>query len=349
MRAGVSRTVVSFVLNNRPHTGIPEETRERVLRAAAELHYHPNRAAQSLVKGRTGTIAVVVSESRHDAYGDAFLPALLRSVEGSARAEGYHVVLHYLGEASTDDDPDVRRLDLLRAGGFDGFLVCGPRQNDRVLAMLLESGVPSITIGHPGALICPSVDIDNSAAARRAVEHLLGHGYRRIALVTNAPLAFVSSQDRSVGYRQALAEANVPFEEALVAEAGLDDGAGQRAISEILSHGERPDAVFAASDQVALGVLAGLQRVGLKVPTDIALVGFDDLPLATQVHPTLTTIHVPIDDLGRVAAKHLVDLINGRGPEADRFLLPTGLQLRESCGPHVSGIVLQGGAPIHKT
>lgn len=325
----MSRTVVSFVLNNRPHTGIPEETRQRVLRAVAELGYHPNNAARSLASGATRTLGVIVSETRNDAYGDTFLPALLRGIDASARAAGYRVALEYIDDRGAENP----YLAALHEGMVDGLLVCGPRPDDRALSEVGMSGEAIVVVGDPGTADCASVDVDNVEAARMAVAHLVEHGYRRIGLITNVPLSVSSGQARLLGFRRALAAANQDPGDR-IAEGGQDGASGRRAMAWLLGRAVRPDAVFAASDQVALGALAVLQEAGLRVPGDVALIGCDDLPVSAQLHPSLSTVHLPAVELGRAASQRLIDLIEGRATERSRLILPTHLVLRQSCGEH---------------
>lgn len=334
-RAGVSRTVVSFVLNNRPHVGISDETRRRVLQAVAELGYRPNSAARSLVSGRTSTIGVVVNERRPDAYGDAFLPELLRGIDASCREVGYRMLLEYLGERQSENP----YLVLLQEGRVDGLIVCGPHPDEQSLSQLVQSGAPAMIIGDAGDSGCPSVDVDNVEAAQQAVAHLCAHGYTRIALITNAALTAPSSRGRTQGYRRALAAARLPVDDSLIVEGDLDEASGRRGMSRLLGLVPRPDAVFAASDQIAVGALAALREAGLRAPEDVALVGFDDLALASLVHPALTTVRVPAGELGRSAGRRLVDQIGGASLEQLRLILPTSLVLRQSCGRHSA----QGG------
>ena len=329
-RAGVSRTVVSFVLNNRPHTGISDETRHRVLRAAAELDYRPNRAARNLVSGLTHTLGVVVSETRQDAYGDAFLPSLLRGVDDAARTAGYRILIDYL------DDRDNARLSLamVRERAIDGVIVCGPDPDRQVLGLLVEEGIPSVVVGDPGSYACPSVDIDNVGAARTAVAHLVAHGYRRVGMISNVPFRFPSAQSRRQGFLEALHAAGIEGDDRLIVEGELDDGSGRQAMEKLLHLAPRPEAVFAASDQVAFGALAAVHAAGLRVPDDLALVGFDNLPLAAHSHPALSTVQVPAVDLGRTAGECLLGLVDHREPELTRVILPTKLVVRDSCGEH---------------
>ncbi|HEX5415555.1 MAG TPA: LacI family DNA-binding transcriptional regulator [Chloroflexota bacterium] len=326
-RAGVSRTVVSFVLNDRPHSGIPDATRQRVLRAAAELGYLPNRAARALASGRSRQLAILVGETRNDAYGDAFLPTLLRGIDAAARAGGYRILFEYLEETSGQE-----ALTSLRESTADGMLVWAPAPTSGVLDAFVRAGAAIVVIGDPGSSGCLSVDIDNVAAARVAVEHLLGHGYRDVAMITNVPLSFASSRARVDGYRAALRAAEIPLSADRIVPGDLDEDSGRRAMERMLTWRPLPRAVFAASDQVAIGALGALQRAGVRVPEQVALVGFDDIPLATSVHPALSTIRVPAGELGRLATRRLIEQIEGRTSEPTRVILPTSLVARRSCG-----------------
>lgn len=326
-RAGVSRTVVSFVLNNRPHTGIPETTRLRVLQAAAELGYLPNRAARALASGRSRQLAVLVGETRNDAYGDAFLPSLLRGIDAAARAGGYRILFEYL-----DEDTEQQALTSFRESTSDGMLVWAPGQASAVLDQFIREGAAVMVIGDPGSTPCPSVDIDNGLAARAAVEHLLGHGYRDVALITNVPLSFSSSRARLAGYLAALEAADIVPNAERIVPGDLDEESGRRAMEKVLEWRPLPRAVFAASDQVAIGALGALQRASIRVPEDVALVGFDDIPLAASVHPALSTVRVPASELGQLATTRLIDLVEGRSVEPMRVVWPTSFIARRSCG-----------------
>lgn len=328
-RAGVSRTAVSFVLNDRPHAGISQATRQRVLRAAAELGYHPNRAARSLASGRTGQIGVLVSESRQDAFGDAFLPALLRGIGAAARERSYQVLLEYQEAAI-----GRRVLAALEERAVDGLLIWGPDTLEPDLIDATRARSPVMVIGDPGSAPYASVDVDNQAAARLATEHLLGHGYRRIALITNAPLSYPSAQARLRGYCQALTAAGLSRPDRWIIEGRLDEASGRRAAEELLRRSPLPEAIFAASDQVAIGVLRALSHQSLSVPGDIAVLGFDDLPGAGNTNPPLSTIRVPAADLGRTACHRLIDLIGGGEVTPLRVTLPSPLVPRHSCGEH---------------
>jgi DNA-binding LacI/PurR family transcriptional regulator len=217
---------------------------------------------------------------------------------------------------------------LLRAQHADGIVVSGPRFDDHDLLRLAHDGFPIVLQGWLPGLEAPSVDVDNVAGARRAVEHLIGLGWRRIACITNAPLAYTGAQQRLDGYRDALEAAGLPFDERLVTHAAFDAGSGHRAMATLLAQGP-VEAVFVASDVVAFGAIAAIREAGLRVPDDISVVGFDDIALAAFFDPPLTTVHLPAYDLGVAAGTALLDRVAGK-PVPERTLLPTELIVRSS-------------------
>ncbi len=319
--AGVSRTTVSFVLNDRG-VGIPDATRQRVLDATARLGYHPHHSAQGLAGGRSHTLGLVLRQSPEQVAGDALLVETLRGFVTAARSGQYRVLVESLalGIGSYGD--------LVRSSRTDGVVVSGPRSDDEELAALVEDGYPVVIQGSLPGVRAPSVDVDNVASSRLAVEHLVGLGHRRIACITNAPLQYTAASERRDGYKQALDAAGLAYDPILVAEGAYDAASGHRAIAELLRSG-RPDAVFVASDVVALGAIGGLREAGLRVPDDVSIVGFDDIPLAGFFDPPLTTVHLPAYDLGQALGVALIDQIAARHVAA-RTLLPTEFVVRGS-------------------
>lgn len=324
--AGVSRTTVSFVLNDRPGAQISSATRDRVLAAAASLGYQPHASARGLAAGRTHTIGLVLRQSPEQVAEDALLAETLRGLSEAARAEGYRVLVEPI--APTDGPYS----GLIRSKSTDGLIMSGPRADDREIRNLSNSRAAVVIQGSLDGVDLPSVDVDNAEAARRAVEHLIGLGHRAIGIITNAPLAYTAAADRLAGYRAALAAASVPEPDGAIAEAAFDAASGRRAMAELLAASPQLTAVFVASDVVALGAIAAIREAGLRVPGDISVVGFDDIPLAAYFDPPLTTVHVPAYDLGRAAGTALLDRINGRDGTA-RTVLPTDLVIRSSTAP----------------
>lgn len=327
--AGVSRTTVSFVLNDRADANISAATRQRVLAAAAQLGYQPHAAARGLAGGLSHTIGLVLRQSPEQVAEDALLAETLRGVSAAARAQGYRVLVEPFGA----DDGSYG--DLIRSHRADGLVVSGPRVDDAELQDLASAGVPIVVQGTLPGVNVPSVDVDNLDAARMAVRHLLALGHRRIACVTNASLSYTAARDRLLGYRAALAEAGIPETERLVAEADFNAASGRRAMARLLEN-DGITAVFVASDVVAFGAIAAIRDAGLRVPDDISVVGFDDIPLAAYFDPPLTSIRLPAHDLGRAVGTALLDHITGRSVET-RTMLPTELVIRSSTAPPPTG------------
>ncbi len=327
-RAGVSRTTVSLVLNDVPDTHITDETRQRVLRAARELNYYPDVTARRLASGRTHTIALVWHRGPDRAYRDGFLPGFLQGIAAAARHYGDYVVFRPL----EPDEPAGAYVELARGRHADGLILSGPRSDDADLLKLHEEGYPLVLHGQLPASGIPSVDVDNVRGAQAATGHLAALGHRHIAVITNAPLAYTSSAQRLQGYRQALAGAGLPYDESLVEQGNFDEESGRAAMARLLTRPVRPSAVFVASDMVAMGALRALREAGLRVPEDVAVVGFDDIAAARFITPALTTVHVPTYGLGWSAAELLLQLVAQEAPQQTQVLLDTELVVRESCG-----------------
>jgi DNA-binding LacI/PurR family transcriptional regulator len=257
--------------------------------------------------------------------GDALLAETLRGLTVAARSAHFRVLVEPLtpGEASYGD--------LVRSRRADGAVVSGPLFDDPELADLVRDGFPIVIQGHAAGLDAPSVDIDNVASARMVVDHLAELGHRRIACITNAPLSYTAAADRLAGYQESLAAAGLAYDSGLVAEASYDAASGRAAMAAILAR-EIPDAVFAASDVVALGAIGALREAGLHVPDDVSVVGFDDIPLAAYFDPPLTTVRLPANELGLAAGTALIDLISGRDVPL-RTLLATRIVIRSSTAP----------------
>ncbi|MBX3064459.1 MAG: LacI family DNA-binding transcriptional regulator [Anaerolineae bacterium] len=327
--AGVSRTTVSFVLNNAPGMRIPEETRQRVLEAARQLNYHPNAAARSMVRGRTMVIGLVLCQYPEQVFADHFLPQALHGLAQSAATYGYRVMFEPIPPEARHD----AYARLIRERHVDGIVVSGPRSDDEELMRIHTEGAAVVLMGQlPGAKI-PSVDVDNVGGAALATRHLLKLGHRRIGLITNAPIVYTASADRLAGYRRALQEVGIAYDETLVRYGDFSPHGGEAAILDLLSSSNPPSAVFIASDTVALGAVQAIQRKGLQIPKDIAIVSFDDIPLINFVQPPLTTVRLPAYELGWSAADLLIRLIGGLEENPNLgLILETELVIRESCG-----------------
>ena len=325
--AGVSRTTVSFVLNDVPGVKITEGTRRRVFEAAQELNYYPTAAARTLASGKTQRIGLILGEGQERLSADAFLPTFLQGITASVHRRGYLLVLQ-LAEDVPSHEAYVR---LIREQQVDGLILSGGRSDDPLLPELAEERFPLILHGHLNGCPFPSVDVDNKAGAYVAVSHLIGLGHRRIGFISNASLAYSGAQDRFAGYRQALQEHDIALDDELVQTASFLPESGETAMKALLSQRDRPTAVFAASDVVALGAMSAIHSAGLSIPADVAIVGFDDIFLAAHAIPPLTTVKVPAYGLGWTAAEILIALIEG-DRQVSTMTLETELVIRKSCG-----------------
>ena len=327
-RAGVSRTTVSFVLNEVEGVRISEETRQRVLAAAKELGYVPDATAQALVSRRTRIIGLVFSRSYHHLASDAFL---LQIVDGLLDVVRQHGIRLLLDSAEHLDQKDSY-LSLARAKRIDGIILSIPRSNDPELHALAEEGFPVVLIGRmPTERIC-SVDVDNRSASRVAVEHLLSQGHKRVGCITNAPTSFIAAADRLRGYQDALADAGLPYDKSLVRYGDYGPQSGYEAMNSLLQEPNLPTAVFVASDVVAFGAMTAIHDHKLNIPDDIAVIGFDDVPLSRFINPPLTTIRLPAKNLGRRAGELLFDLILHQVEPGRQVTLDTELVVRNSTG-----------------
>jgi DNA-binding LacI/PurR family transcriptional regulator len=323
--AHVSRTTVSFILNNVPGVSISAATRQRVLDAAKKLNYSPNVAGRKLVSGKSYTIGLVLCQSPEQIFTDAFLPQVILGVEQAAMQQGFHVLLK---PVDPNDTGGYTRL--IRENHVDGILLSGPRQDDAALMSLHEQGVPIMLMGQLPGTDIPFVDVNATAGAELAVNHLIECGHRRIGMITNAPLDYTSAQQRRAGYVRALRKAKVPVERSLIKAGNYTPASGYQAMQALLQVKPPVTAVFVASDVVAIGAILAIKEAGLRIPKDIAIVGFDDIPLAEFYDPPLTTIRLPAFGLGWAGGERLIRLIQGEGLNETSLLLESTLIHRQS-------------------
>jgi len=337
--AGVSRSTVSRVVNGHPH--VRAETRARVLAVIKKLGYRPHSIARSLVTKRTKLIAMLIPESVTKIFSDPFFAILLQGAVQACNARGYQMVLALFDDPRQQED---LYRQLLQNGYIEGAVVASAPPDDPIIKALLADGIPAVAVGKQ--LNLPYVDVDNYRGARMAVEHLLSLGYRRIATITG-PLNHLHVQDRLSGYRDALEESGIPYEESLVAEGGFTEVGAMAALAKLLPF--RPEAIFVQSDTMAAGVLRALRNNGLQVPEDVAVVGFDDAPVAVLLDPPLTTVRQPIRLLGFMAVELLLDILEGhKGERPGNVVLPVELVVRNSCGVTRKALVQNQWAGEHQ-
>ncbi len=321
--AGVSRSTVSRVINDHPN--VRDEVRERVWRVIRAQNYQPHQAARALATRRTNAIGLIIPETVSRLFTDPFFPQLIQGIADVCNQRGYYLMLTLM-TAATNRNGFYRRI--LHSGQLDGVIVASAQLNDPIVPRLRESHQPCVLVSrHPDYPDIPWVDVDNVAGARSMVSYLIGLGHRRIGTITG-PLGAISAQDRLAGYRQALEQAGLPYDETLVVEGDYTEAGGYNAMEQLLR--TEPTAVFAASDVMAVGAMKALAQAGLRVPDDVSVAGYDDIPMAALVSPPLTTVRQSVVELGRVAAETLISLLDNPDVSVSSQLLSTCLVVRES-------------------
>jgi len=322
---GVSRSTISRVINGSPN--VSSEVREKVLKAIQATGFHPNAAARSLASQRSWMIGLVLPRSVASFFTDPYFPQLTQGIAFSCNDHDLSLSLFLVGNKK-DEEKIYPRIS--RSGMLDGVLVQSGEAGDKLIEQLTKSNLPTVIIGRPWeSENVTYIDVDNVNSAFNATRYLIELGYKRVATITGNMTSTVSI-DRLEGYRKALSGAGIKFQAALVAKGDFTEGSGYEAMKKLLA--SMPDAVFCASDMMAVGAIRAINEAGLTIPGDIALVGFDDIPLGTLTNIQLTTMRQPIMQFGIKAVDLLMDLIeNGTAP-ARRMFLNTELVVRESCG-----------------
>jgi LacI family transcriptional regulator len=322
--AGVSRSTVSRVINDEPN--VRDEVRQRVWQVVDKVEYHPNAAARSLASRRTQTLGVVIPQTFNTVFVDPFFPEVLRGVADAANENRRHLMLSMVDRPMEEDF--YRRA--LRSQMLDGVVIVSALLDDPLIPRLLRDRIPFVTVGrHLPELGVSYVDADNVYGGQMAAAHLLQNGRRKVATITG-PLKMVPGLDRLAGYQTALREAGFAVQGELIVEGDFTQAGGFAGMQQLLPL--EPDAVFVASDLMAVGALRALQQAGRRVPDDVALVGFDDAPVATFTDPPLTTVRQPVYELGVTAIKQLLRLLEEEHEEPVRAILSTELVIRASCG-----------------
>ncbi|MEV6039983.1 LacI family DNA-binding transcriptional regulator [Nonomuraea sp. NPDC052116] len=331
--AGVSKSTVSLVINNSPR--VDPATRRRVLAVITRHNYVPSATASALAKGRPPFIGMIVPGLTW-----RMVAPLNFGVASVIERTPYEIILY----TSTNDRDYGPVIDRMLASGLSaGVLVINQDQPMKPLLDLHGQGVPVVLINTLGSHFdLPSVEADNYEGARGAVRHLLDLGHRRIASLAG-PMTYPCCQDRQRGYEDALAEAGVPIDASLTAQSAFEPPRARELVRELLDRADRPTAVFAHNDVTAYAAMEAAADRGLRVPEDLSVVGFDDIPSSAHVKPALTTVGQPFEAMGQQAARMLLAIVSpesepgsGSGedpPPPTRIQLPTTLVVRDSTGP----------------
>lgn len=321
--AGVSRATVSRVING--DENVKEQTRARVMEVIQQVNFQPNIAARSLAAGRTNVLGLIIPAGVTAIFTDPYFPFLIQSVSTACNARDYSVML-WLAEPEFE-----RRMmrQILHSGLLDGVIVSSMLMEDPIVQSLHDSKKPFILFGRHPTLDVNYLDAENVRGGCEATLHLLRLGHKRVAAITG-PQNMIAGYDRFEGYRKALEERGIAFRSELVVEGDFSEASGYVAVQRLLP--AKPTAIFVASDTMAEGALRALRDAGLRVPQDVAVVGYDDMPHASRTTPPLTTIRQPTGRMGALAVHNLIDIIHNPGEHKRHIILPVELVIRETCG-----------------
>ncbi|MDR9856257.1 substrate-binding domain-containing protein [Paenibacillus sp. VCA1] len=309
--AGVSVATVSRVLHNL--AGYSDKTKQKVLAAVEELGYQPNAIARGLVNKRTQTIGVLFPD-----VSSGFSSDLLRGIEDVANDKGFSVIVCNTAE---DGKRTMKYLQVLREKQVDGIVFTSEFLKEEYYEAIKAMGVPVVLVSTQSQKhVIPFVKVDDRQAAYQATDYLIQKGHRQIAMIGGTKTDKIAGIPRLEGYRQALEDNGIGFAESRVAYGDFALDSGRRAMEELLAVAPPFTAVFAASDEMAIGAMGLALERGIRVPEDISVIGYDDLSIARMIFPPLTTIHQPLTEMGRLASDMLISLIEGTGQVSSRIV-----------------------------
>jgi len=320
--AGVSVATVSRVFNESGPVG--DETRRRVREVAARLQYAPHAGARSLITSKTSTIGVLLP----DLYGE-FFSEVIRGMDQTAQRRGYHLLV----SGSHDAKDEIEAALVAMRGRVDGLIAMSPHLDPPALMANVPPSVPVVLLNCPvDGEDYDALTIENRTGAYAMVRHLAELGHRAIAIIRGADGNY-DATERLLGYRDAVRDLGLDRRAEWEVPGDFTEASGYRAIARLLALPDRPTAIFAANDAMAIGALSALRELGLRVPDDIAVTGFDDIPLARYMSPPLSSVHVSIAELGARSVETLLHAIDSKNTHARAHQrLPTALVIRRSCG-----------------
>lgn len=320
-KAEVSTATVSRVFNNAGL--VDQETRQRVLKVAQKLRYTPNAAGRILSTRRTDSLGLLLP----DIYGE-FFSEVLRGADQTAQQNRYHLLV----SSSHNHRDEIKAALRVMSGRVDGLILMSPQIDAQTLKSNLPANLPVVLLNcFVDGVSFDSLNIDNFGGARQMTRHLIQHGHQRIAVIKGNP-GNLDADERLRGYRHELSEARIAAVADWEITGSFSEESGYEAVKKILALTPRPTAIFALNDSMAIGALSALRELGVEIPGDMALAGFDDIPIARFLSPTLTSVHVSISDLGAQAIQKLVHAIHKKNRHAKQHVvIATSLAQRESC------------------
>jgi LacI family transcriptional regulator len=321
--ANVSHMTVSRVLNRDPR--VKQETRRRIQKIIDKLNYRPHPNARSLASKKSHLLGLIVADIRNQFYAE-----LSRGIEDKARKAGYSVIF-----CSTDNQPDSLKtyIEHLNYAGVDGFIIASSRLNEPVVENLVLKRFPLVLVNRNiKSQKANYVVLDNEKGSLLAISHLISLNYTKIAAILG-PSNLSTGIDRLNGYKQALRENNIPCRDDYVIQGPFTKEVGYEGAIKLLSMDDRPEAIFGGNDYIALGVIDAIDELGLKIPEDIAVVGFDDTEFASNKRINLTTVSQRKYEMGNLGVQILIDSIERKETDYQhRVVLKPRLIIRESCG-----------------
>jgi LacI family transcriptional regulator len=336
--AGVHPSTVARVLNDDPRQRVSDEVRQRILALAHDYGYQPNHVARSLRTKRSYVVGTIIPD-----IANPFFAMIFRGIEDALAERDYSVILANTDDAATRE---AYSIAMLRGRQVDGLILATARRTDTAIQALASAGFPFVLVNRHTEPISPNAVVpDDRAGACAAVEHLIALGHRRIAHIAGAD-AISTGHWRRRGYRDALQRHGLPFDASLLVQGSYREAGGYDAIRQLLALPEPPTAVFAVNDLAARGAIRAAREAGLRVPDDLSVVGFNDLPTSVRIAPRLTTIHLPLYTMGVAAAQRLLVQMLDQERPASPVTIPVTLIPRQSSGPAPTPAVAPPPAPL---
>jgi len=330
-RAGVSIATVSRALNkNGP---VREETRRKIQQIAEQVNYKPNPIARSLSRKKTDTIGVILPE-----LVDEFFTDIIRGIDEEAYRTNQYIMV-----SSSHSERNIVQtlLEFMSSGRVDGVILMAPQFREELTTLIKRSKRPVVLLNSCNGsenFVC--FNINNYIGARSIIEHLIKHGYKNIGMI-RGPEGNCDADERFRGFKDTLAEHNLPIEHHLTVPGNFTVKSGYYGFIRLMSQPQKPQAIFAANDMMAVGAYEAARELNINIPHDVAIVGFDDIFLSRLLTPRLTTVHVPIVELGTQAMRYLLKMISNevdpKQPYCEEF--STGLIIGGSCGCNQAGII----------
>ncbi len=325
-QSGVSLSTVSLVLNGNPR--ISAATRDRVHETIARLGYQPNRMARALAWRHSRTLGILVPQLRH-AFADVYFGEIVSGIYDRASKLGYKIILEV---ASAKFVESKEYLQLYDQKFVDGILMIGASSKHQFLAEMVDSSRPMLMVNSYSKEFDTNYVVSNYRyGAWQAAQHLVHLGHRRVGFITGGLAEIQTSQDIYESFTEVLKERGIPLTPELMVDGWLTEEGGMKAAEQLMRQDSQITAIFALNDKMALGAIKKLNELGLNVPQDIAVVGFDDIPQASYSIPSLTTVHQPLYEIGKLSCERLIELIHGRIDRVNE-VIPIYLVVRESCG-----------------